>query len=134
MISTLITLLDFAINVGKITLNNVAFENLKIDNNIGEVNLKAKKLASLTPISNDLLRYNAVGIDGWVADDLMRNANSGSMDQATGRMRTTASANGAPSSAANSAFSGDVPASSLGAPSGSHGSASFSHYHQYRTW
>jgi HK97 family phage major capsid protein len=40
----------------------------------GEVNLKAKKLASLTPISNDLLRYNAVGIDGWVADDLMRNA------------------------------------------------------------
>ena len=40
----------------------------------GEVNLKAKKLAALTPISNDLLRYNAVGIDGWVADDLMRNA------------------------------------------------------------
>ena len=40
----------------------------------GEVNLKAKKLASLTPISNDLLRYNAVGIDGWIADDLMRNA------------------------------------------------------------
>ena len=40
----------------------------------GEVNLKAKKLASLTPISNDLLRYNAVGIDGWVADDLMQNA------------------------------------------------------------
>lgn len=40
----------------------------------GEVNLKAKKLASLTPISNDLLRYNAVGIDGWIANDLMRNA------------------------------------------------------------
>lgn len=40
----------------------------------GEVNLKAKKLASLTPISNDLLRYNAVGIDSWIADDLMRNA------------------------------------------------------------
>ena len=40
----------------------------------GEINLKAKKLASLTPISNDLLRYNAVGIDGWIADDLMRNA------------------------------------------------------------
>ena len=40
----------------------------------GEVNLKAKKLAALTPISNDLLRYNAVGIDGWIADDLMRNA------------------------------------------------------------
>ena len=36
--------------------------------------MKAKKLASLTPISNDLLRYNAVGIDGWIADDLMRNA------------------------------------------------------------
>ena len=36
--------------------------------------MKAKKLAALTPISNDLLRYNAVGIDGWVADDLMRNA------------------------------------------------------------
>ena len=40
----------------------------------GEVNLKAKKLAALTPISNDLLRYNAVGIDGWIADDLMQNA------------------------------------------------------------
>ena len=39
----------------------------------GEVNLKAKKLTSLTPISN-VLRYNAVGIDGLVADDLMRNA------------------------------------------------------------
>lgn len=40
----------------------------------GEVNLKAKKLAALTPISNDLLRYNAVGIDGWIADDLTQNA------------------------------------------------------------
>ena len=40
----------------------------------GEVNLKAKKLAALTPISNDLLRYNAVGIDSWIADDLMQNA------------------------------------------------------------
>jgi len=40
----------------------------------GEVNLKAKKLASLTPISNDLLRFNAVGIDTWVAEDLMQNA------------------------------------------------------------
>ena len=40
----------------------------------GEVNLKAKKLAALCPISNDLLRYNAVGIDGWVADDLMEKA------------------------------------------------------------
>ena len=40
----------------------------------GEVNLKAKKLASLSPISNDLLRYNAVGIDGWIADDLMEKA------------------------------------------------------------
>lgn len=40
----------------------------------GEINLKAKKLASLTPISNDLLRYSAVGIDAWIADDLMQNA------------------------------------------------------------
>lgn len=40
----------------------------------GEINLKAKKLAALTPISNDLLRYNAVGIDSWIADDLMQNA------------------------------------------------------------
>lgn len=40
----------------------------------GEVNLKAKKLACLSPISNDLLRYNAVGIDGWIADDLMMKA------------------------------------------------------------
>lgn len=40
----------------------------------GDVNLKAKKLASLTPISNDLLRYNAVGIEGWVTEDLMEGA------------------------------------------------------------
>lgn len=40
----------------------------------GEVNLKAKKLASLTPVSNDLLRYSGVGIDSWISDDLMRNA------------------------------------------------------------
>ena len=40
----------------------------------GEVNLKAKKLASLSPISNDLLRYNSVGIDGWIANDLRRKA------------------------------------------------------------
>ena len=40
----------------------------------GDINLKAKKLASLTPISNDLLRYNAVGIEGWVTEDLMEGA------------------------------------------------------------
>lgn len=40
----------------------------------GEINLKAKKLASLTPVSNDLLRFNAVGIDSWIAEDLMMNA------------------------------------------------------------
>lgn len=40
----------------------------------GEINLKAKKLASLTPVSNDLLRYSGVGIDSWIADDLMQNA------------------------------------------------------------
>lgn len=51
-----------------------AEKNTSSQAQFGEVNLKAKKLASLTPISNDLLRYNAVGIDGWIADDLMRNA------------------------------------------------------------
>lgn len=40
----------------------------------GEVNLKAKKLGCLTPISNSLLRYNGVGVDEWIADDLMENA------------------------------------------------------------
>ena len=40
----------------------------------GEVNLKAKKLACLSPVSNDLLRYNAVGIDAWIAEDLMMKA------------------------------------------------------------
>ena len=40
----------------------------------GDVNLKAKKLASLTPVSNDLLRYNAVGIEGWITEDLMEGA------------------------------------------------------------
>ena len=46
----------------------------KSEAKFGEVNLKAKKLAALSPISNDLLRYNAVGIDGWIADDLMDKA------------------------------------------------------------
>lgn len=40
----------------------------------GEVNLKSKKLACLSPVSNDLLRYSAVGIDAWIAEDLMMKA------------------------------------------------------------
>lgn len=40
----------------------------------GEVNLKAKKLACICPISNDLIRYAGVGIDSWIADDMMMSA------------------------------------------------------------
>lgn len=40
----------------------------------GEVNLKAKKLGCLSPISNDLLRYSGVGIENWVTEDLMMKA------------------------------------------------------------
>lgn len=40
----------------------------------GEVNMKAKKLVCLSPVSNDLLRYSGVGIDAWIADDLMMKA------------------------------------------------------------
>lgn len=40
----------------------------------GEVNLKAKKLGVLTPISNSLLRYSGVGLDTWIANDLMEGA------------------------------------------------------------
>lgn len=40
----------------------------------GEVNLKAKKLACMSPVSNSLLRYNGVGLDTWIADDLMMKA------------------------------------------------------------
>lgn len=40
----------------------------------GQVNMKAKKLACLSPLSNELLRYNAVGLDSWIADDLMMKA------------------------------------------------------------
>lgn len=37
----------------------------------GEVNLKAKKLGAMSPVSNSLLRYTGVGLDSWIADDLM---------------------------------------------------------------
>lgn len=38
----------------------------------GEVNMHAKKLKALTPISNTLLRESGVNIEGWIAEDLMR--------------------------------------------------------------
>ena len=38
----------------------------------GEVNMHAKKLKALTPISNTLLRTSGVNIEGWIAEDLMR--------------------------------------------------------------
>ena len=38
----------------------------------GEVNMRAKKLKALTPISNTLLRESGVNLEGWVAEDLMR--------------------------------------------------------------
>lgn len=38
----------------------------------GQVNLSAKKLAALSEISNSLIRYNAVNIEGWLARDLQK--------------------------------------------------------------
>ena len=38
----------------------------------GEVNMRAKKLKALTPISNTLLRESGVNLEGWIAEDLMR--------------------------------------------------------------
>lgn len=38
----------------------------------GDVNLSAKKLFAISEISNSLIRYNAVGIEGWLARDLQK--------------------------------------------------------------
>jgi HK97 family phage major capsid protein len=40
----------------------------------GDISLTAKKLFAMVPISNSLLRYNAVGMDSWVAQDLQQKA------------------------------------------------------------
>lgn len=39
---------------------------------IGDVSLAAKKLFALSEISNSLIRYNAVGMEGWLARDLQK--------------------------------------------------------------
>jgi HK97 family phage major capsid protein len=38
----------------------------------GDVNLAAKKLFAISEISNSLIRYNSVGIEGWLARDLQK--------------------------------------------------------------
>ena len=38
----------------------------------GEVNMRAKKLKAITPISNTLLNESGVNLEGWIAEDLMR--------------------------------------------------------------
>ena len=43
----------------------------------GEVNLRAKKLGAMSPVSNSLLRYTGVGLDSWIAEDLMEKARIG---------------------------------------------------------
>lgn len=40
----------------------------------GEVILSAKKMFAMSEISNDLIRYNSVGIEGWLARELQRRA------------------------------------------------------------
>lgn len=40
----------------------------------GDINMQAKKLSAMTLISNSLLRYNAVGLDSWVSQDLSTKA------------------------------------------------------------
>lgn len=44
------------------------------DLGLGQVNLKSRKLAAATLVSNSLLRQNAVGLDALIARDLQRNA------------------------------------------------------------
>jgi HK97 family phage major capsid protein len=38
----------------------------------GDVQLSAKKLFAISEISNSLIRYNSVGIEGWLARDLQK--------------------------------------------------------------
>ena len=40
----------------------------------GDISLTAKKLGAFVPVSNSLLRYNAVGLDSWVMQDLTMQA------------------------------------------------------------
>lgn len=40
----------------------------------GEVNLRAKKLKAITPVSNTLLSESGVNLEGWISEDLMRKA------------------------------------------------------------
>ena len=47
----------------------------------GEVNMRAKKLRALVPISNTLLRESGVNLEGWVSEDLIRNTRIG-LDEA----------------------------------------------------
>lgn len=41
---------------------------------LGDINLNAKKLFAMVPVSNSLLRYNAIGLDSWVSQDLAMKA------------------------------------------------------------
>jgi HK97 family phage major capsid protein len=38
----------------------------------GDISLNAKKLFAISEISNSLIRYNSVGIEGWLARDLQK--------------------------------------------------------------
>ena len=44
----------------------------KTQPSFGEVNMKAKKLKALCPVSNTLLNNSGVNLEGWIAEDLMR--------------------------------------------------------------
>ena len=68
------------LSIPKMTESATAYwvgETTKIDASqatFGEVNLKAKKLGAMSPVSNSLLRYTGVGLDSWIAEDLMEKA------------------------------------------------------------
>lgn len=47
----------------------------KSEATFGNINLKAKKLGALCPISNDLLKFSGVGIEAWIMNDLREKAN-----------------------------------------------------------
>lgn len=71
------------LSIPKMTESATAYwvgEATKIDASqatFGEVNLKAKKLGAMSPVSNSLLRYTGVGLDSWIAEDLMEKARIG---------------------------------------------------------
>lgn len=69
------------LSIPKMTASATAYwvgESKKITKSeatFGNINLKAKKLGALCPVSNDLLKFSGVGIEAWIMNDLREKAN-----------------------------------------------------------